>query len=252
MTQPLSPQPSDSTKPQRIGDFAGTDEEPTQVSNPPTVTEGLPKPVSTFPEVPDHESRATLLDAAALWESTDSTVIFPEDTVPLLDTTASLTQPSSSSARDLEYNLDYRFRVPGQKCPASASQPFRYGRKWLLPGIVLLAVVAYFAWSRYTNLTDIASVTVRASPAKVTCDETIKVIGLVKTNGDPGIISYRWLRSDGTHSATLREYIAWGTRQTEVSMHWAVEGRGSFRATATLELLPPTPMSARITIPYSC
>jgi hypothetical protein len=123
---------------------------------------------------------------------------------------------------------------------------------WLLPAVALIAVLAYLGWQRYAPGLAVTGVTVRTDPAGPACDGAATVTGTLHTNGRTGTVDYRWKRSDGTVSGTLHQRVARDARQTDVVLRWAFDGRGTLRATATLEVLSPDPVTASVTFTYAC
>jgi hypothetical protein len=91
-----------------------------------------------------------------------------------------------------------------------------------------------------------------ASSPTLTCDGTATITAAMHTNGASGTITYRWRRSDGTISDTLRQQVAKGSTDVHVVLLWSFHGHGTLNATATLELLSPSPTSAAATFTYTC
>ncbi|MYS20089.1 MULTISPECIES: hypothetical protein [unclassified Streptomyces] len=125
-------------------------------------------------------------------------------------------------------------------------------RGWLLPVVVLLAVLAFLAWQRFPASVRVDGVAVRDSAAVQGCHSTAEVIGTLRTSGGAGTVRYRWRRSDGTVSDELKQHVAKGHRSTDVTLLWTFDGPGSLTATATLEVLGPQQRSASATFPYRC
>ena len=123
---------------------------------------------------------------------------------------------------------------------------------WLLPVAVLTAVLAYLAWQWHAAALAVTGASVRTDPGGPPCDGTAVVTGTLVTNGQAGTVDYRWRRSDGTVSNTLHQAVDQGVRQAEVVLRWTFDGRGTLRATATLEVLAPDPTSASVTFRYAC
>ncbi|MFI1379802.1 hypothetical protein [Embleya sp. NPDC020886] len=125
---------------------------------------------------------------------------------------------------------------------------------WLLPAVVLIAVVAYLAWQRYAPAPALAvtGATVHTDAAGPACDGTAAVVGTLHTNGREGTVNYRWKRSDGTVSGILRQRVAQDAHRTDVVLRWTFEGHGTVQATATLEILSPDPTDASATFTYAC
>lgn len=125
-------------------------------------------------------------------------------------------------------------------------------RGWLLPVVVLLAVLAYLAWQHLPGSAKVDAVSVRNDTAVQGCHSTAKVIGTLKTSGGAGTVRYRWKRSDGTVSDELKQHVAKGHRSTDVVLLWSFDGPGTLNATATLEVLAPQQRSAAVTFAYRC
>ncbi|GAA0664915.1 hypothetical protein GCM10010193_15400 [Kitasatospora atroaurantiaca] len=128
----------------------------------------------------------------------------------------------------------------------------RRKRGWLVPLLVLLAVLAYFAWQRYSPATTVTAVSVTADPAGPSCDGTAVVTGSLETDGGAGTVQYHWKRSDGTDSGLLSQPVPRGHHRTDVVLRWTFQGHGSMQATATLEVVSPTARTAAATFTYTC
>jgi hypothetical protein len=98
----------------------------------------------------------------------------------------------------------------------------------------------------------VTGASVRTDPAGPACNGTAVITGTLTTNGQAGTVEYRWRRSDGTVSHTLRQDVARGAQDTDVVLRWTFDGRGSLRATATLDVLTPNPTTAAVTFKYRC
>ena len=123
---------------------------------------------------------------------------------------------------------------------------------FVLAGIVLLLVVGYLLWNHFGTPLKISSVSVSASPAALACDATEVVTATVGTNGSPGTIHYRWVRSDGTTSGALTQTVPSGTHQVSLPLRWTVQGQGNLQGTATVEISDPGTHTASGTFNYSC
>lgn len=123
---------------------------------------------------------------------------------------------------------------------------------WLLPLVVLIAVLAYLGWQHLAPGLAVTGVAVHSDPVAPQCAGTAVITGTLKTNGRPGEVTYRWKRSDGTVSEALHQSVAGGTRRTDVVLRWSFSGHGVMRATATLEVLSPDAMTASTTFTYTC
>ncbi|QOV36884.1 hypothetical protein IM697_44290 [Streptomyces ferrugineus] len=121
-----------------------------------------------------------------------------------------------------------------------------------LPALVLLCVLAFLAWQRLGPSVAVSTVTVTARPTALGCDGTADVVALVTTDGRPGTLSYRWIRSDGTTSGVLSEVLARGQTQARLHLLWTFQGKGHHTARAELRLLSATPRSATAHFTYDC
>jgi len=122
---------------------------------------------------------------------------------------------------------------------------------WLLPLLVLIAVIAILLWQHSGSPLAITNATVNVASPTLTCDETANVTAEMRTNGNAGTITYRWRRSDGTVSDTLRQQVAKGSTNVSVVLLWSFHGQGTMKATATLEILSPDPTSASAAFAYT-
>ncbi|GAA1993258.1 hypothetical protein [Kitasatospora viridis] len=135
---------------------------------------------------------------------------------------------------------------------ASGKPAGRRFKRWLVPVLILLAVLAFLLWQWRPHPLTVTGLSVRSSTAAQGCDSTAVVTGTLDTNGGSGTVTYRWHRSDGTVSADLTQTVARGSRHTDVVLRWTFEGKGSMTATATLDVLSPTPRTAATTFTYAC
>lgn len=136
--------------------------------------------------------------------------------------------------------------------PLPPTPPRRRLRRHALPVLVVLSVLAFLAWQRLGPSVAVTTVAVTARPTVLGCDDTADVVGLVATDGRPGILSYRWVRSDGTASGVLREVVVRGQRQARLHLLWTFQGEGHHRAQAELRLLSPTPRAVTTHFTYDC
>ncbi|MFD8696977.1 hypothetical protein [Kitasatospora purpeofusca] len=134
------------------------------------------------------------------------------------------------------------------------AEPPRRRRMWrfLLPLVLLLAVLALLFWRFSTPALAVTGVGVTTDPAGPGCDSVAVIKAEVETNGGSGTLRYRWLRSDGTTSGEIGQDIGSGAHRTELVLRWSFEGRGSLAATATLEILAPGSRTAAVSFPYHC
>ncbi|WP_316775627.1 hypothetical protein [Streptomyces sasae] len=84
------------------------------------------------------------------------------------------------------------------------------------------------------------------------CAKTVVVTGVLRTDGRPGTVDYRWKRSDGTASAVLHQAVGRNVRSSAVVLRWSFDGRGTMKATATLEVLSPDRVTASAGFTYTC
>jgi hypothetical protein len=136
-------------------------------------------------------------------------------------------------------------------------QPRRKRRRraligWLVPFTVLLVVLAILLWRRTGPPLTVTGASVHAAQAALRCGATATVIGTLQTNGEAGTITYQWKRSDGTVSAVLEQQVAKGPHEVAVSLLWTFNGVGDLHATATLDVLTPTAVTAATTFDYTC
>ncbi|WP_079022917.1 hypothetical protein [Streptomyces odonnellii] len=143
---------------------------------------------------------------------------------------------------------------PGQPAEPRRQPERRAGglRRYALAAAVLLAVLLYLAWQRYGPALAVRDVTVRTAARGPECDGTSDIVATVRTNGRPGTLTYRWIRSDGTSSGTLHEKLAQGQGETRLRLLWTFRGRGEYRATAELRITEPSRHTAVTHITYRC
>ncbi|MBP0453207.1 hypothetical protein J5Y04_27225 [Kitasatospora sp. RG8] len=126
--------------------------------------------------------------------------------------------------------------------------------RWLVPAAVLAVLLAFLA-ARCRSEPPLAltGVTVRAEPAGgPPCGGTAVITATVGTDGHAGTIRYRWLRSDGTSSGELVQPVQFGERRADLVLHWSFDGRGTMRATATVDILEPRRLGAATSFTYAC
>ncbi|MFB8244418.1 hypothetical protein ACFC5X_05100 [Streptomyces sp. NPDC055952] len=136
--------------------------------------------------------------------------------------------------------------------PALPQRPAPAGRRHALPALVVLCVLAFLAWQRLGPPLTVGSVTVTARPSTLGCDGTADVTGLVTTNGRPGTLTYRWVRSDGTSSGVLEEELVRGRKQARLHLRWTFQGKGEREARAELRIISPVSRTAAAGFTYSC
>ncbi|MFD9723471.1 hypothetical protein [Streptomyces sp. NPDC059072] len=133
--------------------------------------------------------------------------------------------------------------------------PHRRGaglRRYALAAVVLLAVLAYLGWQRFGPALHVRTLAVTTDPKGPACDAAADVVAVVGTDGRPGTLAYRWVRSDGTQSEQLTERVPSGQRETRLHLLWTFQGRGSYPARAELRLLTPERRTAAVEFTYDC
>lgn len=143
--------------------------------------------------------------------------------------------------------------------PPAAGRPRRRGRRYVLPALVLLGVLAFLAWQRYGPRAAVLDVAVRTDgvvPARAVtgdgCGGTADVVAVVRIDGRPGTLTYRWLRSDGSTSGVLTERVRRGQREARLHLLWTFSGQGAYTARADLHMLTPSRHTAGTTFTYTC
>lgn len=130
------------------------------------------------------------------------------------------------------------------------------GQRWIAPITVLIlviAIVAYFLWGKAPSSMTVTGVSVRTSSATVACSGQETLTGVIATDGGAGVLTFQWVRSDGTKSAVLDQTVNAGEKLTDVTLLWTFDGTGSLHATAVLNVLGPgAPHSASVSFIYSC
>ncbi|MDK1344670.1 hypothetical protein QNO09_15390 [Streptomyces sp. 378] len=135
--------------------------------------------------------------------------------------------------------------------PAPPPRP-RRPRRHALPVFVVLCVLALLAWQRLGPPLRVGAATVTARPAELDCDGTASIVALVTTNGRPGTLSYRWVRSDGTASGVLEEKTVRGQKRARLHLRWTFQGPGRHTARAELRILSPIERTATTRFTYAC
>ncbi|MBG0815612.1 hypothetical protein [Planomonospora sp. ID82291] len=124
--------------------------------------------------------------------------------------------------------------------------------------LALMAAAAVLVWLLRAPSAPLAVTGVEVLAPKRTqqCGETVTIRGVLTTNGSPGEVRYRWRQSDKEEPIEHVLRPAAGKTEHVVSLRWRVKGEGSFRGTATLEVVSPVPDGAKISdrasITYRC
>ncbi|GGT15511.1 MULTISPECIES: hypothetical protein [Streptomyces] len=126
-------------------------------------------------------------------------------------------------------------------------------RRYTLAGAVLLGVLGYLLWQEFGPGLAVREVSAATADGRDPgCDSTADVVALVRTNGRPGTITYRWLRSDGTRTEALTERVPRGRDEARLHLLWTFRGEGVLEASATVEILSPDTRTARTAFTYRC
>ncbi|MEU2489868.1 hypothetical protein [Streptomyces sp. NPDC007883] len=124
-------------------------------------------------------------------------------------------------------------------------------RRYGLAALILLAALL-LGWQRYGPGPTVRGVAVDTDPAGPGCDGTAVVTAVVRTDGRPGTLTYRWVRSDGTASEVLTERLARGQDRARLRLLWTFHGEGVHRARAELRLGSPSEHHASTEFTYTC
>ncbi|MCX5197123.1 hypothetical protein OOK31_25045 [Streptomyces sp. NBC_00249] len=136
--------------------------------------------------------------------------------------------------------------------PAPARRRGAGWRRYTLAVVVLAAVLGYLGWQRYGPAVQVRDVAVSTDPAGPGCDSAADVVAVVRTDGRPGVLTYRWVRSDGTRSADLTERVPSGRTEATLHLLWTFQGAGSYPARAELQLISPVRRTAAAEFTYRC
>ncbi|MFC4503920.1 MULTISPECIES: hypothetical protein [Streptomyces] len=136
---------------------------------------------------------------------------------------------------------------------APPARPRHRLRRHALPVLVLVAALVFLFWRGH----DAPALSVRGvavtAPARATgCDRTVEFVGVVRTDGGEGELSYRWVRSDGTTSDVLRAAVPEGRREVRLRLLWTFQGQGRYPAVAELRVLSPDGGTASARFTYDC
>ncbi|MFG2990494.1 hypothetical protein ACGFZK_14600 [Streptomyces sp. NPDC048257] len=156
--------------------------------------------------------------------------------------------PGVTAAMPAPFPLDAAVAV------AAAPRPRRGAglRRYALAAVVLAAVIAYLGWQRLGPGIEVREVAVSTDPNGPACDATADVVAVVGTNGRPGTLTYRWVRSDGTQSEQLTERVPRGQREARLHLLWTFHGTGTYPAKAELRLVSPQQRTAAVDFTYRC
>jgi hypothetical protein len=166
--------------------------------------------------------------------------------------------PPTSYGPSADYRVQPTTGGPGdgqrRRAPAAPRRKRRIPRVALALGglALLLAGAGLVYWILQPPGEFILSDVEVEPPAKPACNSTVDVIGVLSTNGGAGTVRYRWVRNDGHASDVLTVKIPARREHTEVTLRWTFEGKGTFDAEATLEVLEPTAKSDKGSFTYVC
>ncbi|MEW2812167.1 hypothetical protein AB0929_34580 [Streptomyces massasporeus] len=141
-------------------------------------------------------------------------------------------------------------RMPAAAPPSAPRR--RRLRRHTLPVLVVLCVLALLAWQRLGQPLRVGAITVTARPTALGCDGTTQIVALVTTNGRPGTLSYRWVRSDGSASGVLEEVMVRGQKRARLHLRWTFQGPGQHTARAELRILSGPERTATTRFTYEC
>ncbi|MCH0540806.1 hypothetical protein I3F58_14755 [Streptomyces sp. MUM 203J] len=149
-------------------------------------------------------------------------------------------------------------RAPVTPAPPPPRPPRRPAawRRYTLPVLVYLCVLAFLAWQRYGPTVAVRDAVARTggvvAPAGGGCGGTADIVGVVRTDGRPGTLTYRWVRNDGSTSPVLSERVRRGQEEARLHLKWTFSGQGVYAARADLEILTPTRHTASAVFTYTC
>ncbi|WP_427918368.1 hypothetical protein [Streptomyces sp. cg40] len=202
---------------------------------------------------PDSEYSATVLGSHWIQRpETDDTLVEPAPA------TSPPTRPDRVEGSVLRFGPGVTAAVAHrtvQTSPTTSSAPAPSGRRLrrnALPTLLVVAVLVLVAWQRFGQSVAVTRVAVTAGPTVLGCDGTVDIVGLVTTNGRPGTLSYRWVRSDGTASGVLHEVMVQGERHARLHLRWTYRGPGHRAARAELRILSPGHRAATAHFSYDC
>lgn len=142
--------------------------------------------------------------------------------------------------------------APFPPAPGPAPRRPREWRRYSLAAVVLIGVLCYLGWQRYGPALEVREVVVSTDAEGPGCDGTADVVAVVGTNGRPGVLTYRWLRSDGTRSEQLTERVPSGRQEARLHLLWTFQGAGTYAAKAELQLISPVRETAAAQFTYRC
>jgi hypothetical protein len=218
------------------------------------------------PTAPDDDYSATVL--ASHWiqrpvgdpPAEDAT---PVDATPVDATPVDPTVPIGPAGRGEETVLRFgpgvttalAHRVDVPAAVGAMPAPRRRGRwrRHVVPVCVLALVLVFLWWRDHSSAPlSVRGVAVRADRTHLVCDGTADVVGVVRTDGHEGTVTYRWVRGGGTASPVRHAPLEQGQRTMRVHLRWTFQGHGRQSTTATLRVLSPAPHTASLRLAYDC
>ncbi|MFI2211382.1 hypothetical protein [Streptomyces sp. NPDC020141] len=136
--------------------------------------------------------------------------------------------------------------------PSRTERLRRALRRWAPAASAAAIALALLLWQRYGGPVAVDSVSARPASAVLGCGGTADIVGVVDTNGRPGTLVYRWVRSDGTSSGRLRQKLARGQEEARLRLLWSFHGRGDYRADAELQVVSPSKHRSTARFDYRC
>jgi hypothetical protein len=139
-----------------------------------------------------------------------------------------------------------------------AARPRRRRRRWtgVLSSVLTVAIVAgvaAYVWTKTHQTLKITAATVSVTnPAKIACNSTVDVVGIISTNGKGGPITYQWTK-DGENLPAGTVTAASGQQQVRVELQWYLGGKGVHHAVAIFQVFTPNVISAQsASFTYTC
>ncbi|MFD4584419.1 hypothetical protein ACFWOY_00910 [Streptomyces sp. NPDC058423] len=213
-----------------------------------------PPPVDDAPPPPPDDGDYSATALASHWSELPDT---PPDAV---EGTVLRFGPGVTAAARERYEQDRTTAVwhtgttPGAAPAAAGTGRSRAAglRRYGLAALILLAALLLLGWQRYGPGPTVRGVAVDTDPAGPGCGGTAVVTAVVRTDGRPGTLTYRWVRSDGTASEVLTERLARGQDRARLRLLWTFHGEGVHRARAELRLGSPSEHHASTEFTYTC
>ncbi|ACZ90346.1 hypothetical protein [Streptosporangium roseum] len=200
-----------------------------------------PPPAPALP-APDEGDIVTLLHVPRSGESRTEDVVMRFGPGVPVETTAAQLWRAGRDQQQTEPPSD-RLRVLG--APARRRRRRAAVSSAILALMVVAALVAWLLRSSAVPLA-VTGLDVVAPKKTQGCGATVKIKGLLTTNGSAGEIRYQWKRSDRKDTIEQTDTVASGKTSHEVILQWSVKGEGSFKGTATLRLLSPLPEGKKL------